>query len=53
MDTSIDTLAIEIESTGKEASGGIDSLIAKLENLKIKVNENLKAIGRLNSALIH
>lgn len=53
MDTSIDTLAIEIESTGKEASGGIDSLIAKLENLKIKVNENLKAIGRLNRALIH
>lgn len=53
MDTSIDTLAIEVESTGKEASGGIDSLIAKLENLKIKVNENLKAIGRLNSALIH
>ena len=52
MDTAIDTLAIEIESNGKEASGGIDSLIAKLENLKVKVNENLKAIGRLNSALI-
>lgn len=52
MDTSIDTLVIEIESSAKEASGGIDSLIAKLENLKIKVNENLKAIGRLNSALI-
>lgn len=52
MDTSIDTLAIEIESTGKEASGGIDSLISKLEALKVKVNENLKAIGRLNSALI-
>lgn len=53
MDTSIDTLAIEIESSSKEASGGIDTLIAKLENLKIKVNENLKAIGRLNRALIH
>lgn len=53
MDTSIDTLAIEIESTARESGGGIDSLIAKLENLKIKVNENLKAIGRLNSALIH
>lgn len=52
MDTSIDTLVIEIESSANEAGGGIDSLIAKLENLKIKVNENLKAIGRLNSALI-
>lgn len=53
MDTSIDTLVIEIESSAKEAGGGIDSLISKLENLKVKVNENLKALGRLNSALIH
>jgi len=53
MDTSIDTLVIEIEGSAKEAGGGIDSLISKLENLKVKVNENLKALGRLNSALIH
>ena len=53
MDTSIDTLVIEIESSANEAGGGIDSLISKLENLKVKVNENLKALGRLNSALIH
>ena len=46
-----DTLTIDIESTN-EASGGIDNLISKLEALKVKVNENLKAIGRLNSALI-
>ena len=52
MDTSIDTLVIEIESSSKEASGGIDSLITKLEALKVKVNENLKALGRLNSAII-
>ena len=52
MDTSIDTLVIEIESSSKEASGGIDSLINKLEALKVKVNENLKALGRLNSAII-
>ena len=45
-----DTLTIDIESTNK-ADSGIDSLIAKLETLKIKINENLKAIGRLNSAL--
>lgn len=52
MDTSIDTLVIEIESSAKDTGGGIDSLISKLENLKVKVNENLKALGRLNSALI-
>jgi len=46
-----DTLTIDIESTN-EANSGIDSLISKLEALKVRVNENLKAIGRLNSALI-
>jgi predicted PurR-regulated permease PerM len=45
-----DTLTIDIESSG-EATNGIDSLIKKLEQLKVRVNENLKAIGRLNSAL--
>lgn len=52
MDTSIDTLAIEIESSGQEASGGIDSLISKLERLRTRVDENLRVLGKLNSALI-
>ena len=52
MDTSIDTLVIEIESSANEAGGGIDSLISKLQKLQRNVTENLRVLGKLNSALI-
>lgn len=43
MNTSMDTLVIEIESVANQATKGIDSLISKLSQLQKSLNDTVKA----------
>lgn len=48
MNTSMDTLVIEIESVAKQATAGIDGLIDKLSELQNSLNDTVKASSKFS-----
>ena len=51
MDETIDSLVIEIDSSASKATGGIDSLIEKLDNLQNVIQGNLNKMNSFISSL--
>lgn len=51
MDTTIDTLSIEIESNSSNSTKGLDNLISRLESLNNTISQNLGNLEKLSTAL--
>ena len=51
MDTTIDTLSIEIESNSSDSTKNIDNLISRLESLNDTISQNLGNLDKLATAL--
>ena len=51
MDTTIDTLSIEIESNSSDSTKNIDTLISRLESLNDTISKNLGNLDKLSTAL--
>ena len=51
MDTTIDTLSIEIEAGSSDSTKNIDTLISRLESLNDTISKNLGNLDKLSTAL--